>query len=130
MKNFNMNTMTADTMTANSTKTEKSRGLLIAESITAILACALMIGLLLFHPDKIDSFTTLIAVWAGSSLFSANKADIKKAVIPASIATALAAAVIIAVKGIWILNICYLGTLPFVFLAAMSASILVKLIRK
>ena len=52
MKNFNMNTMTADTMTANSTKTEKSRGLLIAESITAILACALMIGLLLSTPTR------------------------------------------------------------------------------
>ena len=129
MKNFNTiaNTANADTMTAN---TEKTRGVIIAEYILSILASAVIIGLLLFHPDRIDALTILIMTSAGAGLHNANREDLKKAMLPAGIATALAAALIIAVKGIWILNICYMGTLPFVFITAASAVLLVKMLRK
>jgi hypothetical protein len=51
------------------------------------------------------------------------------AAMTAGIVTAIAAAVIIAFKGIWILNICYMSTLPFFFAAAASAVLLVKVLK-
>ena len=128
MKNFSMN-MNADTAAMTAGSKEKSRREVITEHIVAILASAVVIGLLIFHQDRISIVHMMLMSVAFKGIFDHNVPEIKKAAVPAGIVTAIAAAVIIAVKGIWILNICYMSTLPFFFAAAASAVLLVKVLK-
>ena len=121
--------MNADTAAMTAGSKAKSRREVISEHIVAILASAVMIGLLIFHPDRISIVHMMLMSVAFKGIFDHNVPEIKKAAVPAGIVTAIAAAVIIAVKGIWILNICYMSTLPYFFAAAASAVLLVKVLK-